>query len=257
MAATGKAKSAIKRSVKEVNRQKHVVMGQELARAAFEGFGKKATDKVLQTAAKKLLLPSKDELLARLGIGSLSTSDVLQIMYPDVSQKQNSADFGNRAVIGLKPGQSFTRASCCQPLPGQRIVGIVTENRGVVVHTIDCDSLIDYEDEIEPWLDLNWHGRLHAAVYPVSFDVTISNDAGVLGKSMPLIGEAQGNISDLEFINRNSDFYRLHIDIELRNIEQFHVVTTALEAEGQVASVQRLRQGDGAVHEGDLSLVNS
>ena len=69
MAATGKAKSAIKRSVKEVNRQKHVVMGQELARAAFEGFGKKATDKVLQTAAKKLLLPSKDELLARLGIG--------------------------------------------------------------------------------------------------------------------------------------------------------------------------------------------
>ena len=130
MAATGKAKSAIKRSVKEVNRQKHVVMGQELARAAFEGFGKKATDKVLQTAAKKLLLPSKDELLARLGIGSLSTSDVLQIMYPDVSQKQNSADFGNRAVIGLKPGQSFTRASCCQPLPGQRIVGIVTENRG-------------------------------------------------------------------------------------------------------------------------------
>ena len=161
MAATGKAKSAIKRSVKEVNRQKHVVMGQELARAAFEGFGKKATDKVLQTAAKKLLLPSKDELLARLGIGSLSTSDVLQIMYPDVSQKQNSADFGNRAVIGLKPGQSFTRASCCQPLPGQRIVGIVTENRGVVVHTIDCDSLIDYEDEIEPWLDLNWHeGRM-------------------------------------------------------------------------------------------------
>ena len=65
------------------------------------------------------------------------------------------------------------------------------------------------------------------------------------------------NISDLEFINRNSDFYRLHIDIELRNIEQFHVVTTALEAEGQVASVQRLRQGDGAVHEGDSSLVNS
>jgi len=257
MAATGKAKSAIKRSVKEVNRQKHVVMGQELARAAFEGFGKKATDKVLQTAAKKLLLPSKDELLARLGIGSLSTSDVLQIMYPDVSQKQNSADFGNRAVIGLKPGQSFTRASCCQPLPGQRIVGIVTENRGVVVHTIDCDSLIDYEDEIEPWLDLNWHEGQHAAVYPVSFDVTISNDAGVLGKVCTLIGEAQGNISDLEFINRNSDFYRLHIDIELRNIEQFHVVTTALEAEGQVASVQRLRQGDGAVHEGDSSLVNS
>lgn len=257
MAATGKAKSAIKRSVKEVNRQKHVVMGQELARAAFEGFGKKATDKVLQTAAKKLLLPSKDELLARLGTGSLSTSDVLQIMYPDVSQKQNSADFGNRAVIGLKPGQSFTRASCCQPLPGQRIVGIVTENRGVVVHTIDCDSLIDYEDEIEPWLDLNWHEGRHAAVYPVSFDVTISNDAGVLGKVCTLIGEAQGNISDLEFINRNSDFYRLHIDIELRNIEQFHVVTTALEAEGQVASVQRLRQGDGAVHEGDSSLVNS
>ena len=82
--------------------------------------------------------------------------------------------------------------------------------------------------------DLNWHeGTACRDAYPVSFDVTISNDAGVLGKVCTLIGEAQGNISDLEFINRNSDFYRLHIDIELRNIEQFHVVTTALEAEGR------------------------
>ena len=256
MAATGKAKSAIKRSVKEGLRNKHVVMGQELARAAFEGVGKKATDKVLDTAAKKLLLECKDDLLEKLGNASLTTGEVLKVMYPDVHQSQASADFGDKAVVGLKAGQSFKRAVCCQPLPGQRIVGIVEGNQGVVVHTIDCDTLMEYEDEEEAWVDLQWHQGTHATVYPVSFDLTISNDAGVLGKVCTLIGEAKGNILDLNFIERNSDFYRLNIDIELRDIEQLHIVTTALQSEGQVAAVGRLRRGIAEVNESESSHVS-
>ena len=57
-----------------------------------------------------------------------------------------------------------------------------------------------------------------------------------------LIGEAQGNISELEFIERNPDFYRLTMNVELRDIEQHHAVTTVLEAEVQVAALKRLRR---------------
>ena len=248
MAETGKAKSAIRRALREANRQKHIVMGQELARAAFEHLGKKATDKVLETAAKKLRIWDVDELLARLGNTELRAKDVVQSVYADLNVDQEPEVDSRRAVIGLQPGQSFSRSPCCQALPGERIIGIVTEGHGVSVHAIDCSDLTAFEDMPELWLDLHWHSGKHGAVYPVSFDMTISNDAGVLGRVCTLIGESQGNISDLEFLERNPDFYRLTMNVELRDIEHLHALTTVLEAEVQVASLKRLRRSQPRVN---------
>ncbi len=249
MAETGKAKSAIRRALRDADRQKHIVMGQELARAAFEHLGKKATDKVLETAAKKLRLPNVNELLARLGNAELRARDVVQSVYADLSVDKEPDVDSRRAVIGLRQGQSFSRSPCCQALPGERIVGIMTEGHGVSVHAIDCDSLAKYEDSPELWLDLHWHSGKHAAVYPVTLDMTIANDAGVLGRVCTLIGEAQGNISELEFIERNPDFYRLTMNVELRDIEHLHAVTTVLEAEVQVAALKRLRRARPRINE--------
>ena len=248
MAETGKAKSAIRRALREANRKKNIVMGQELARAAFEHLGKKATDKVLETAAKKLRILDVNELLARLGNAELQARDVVQSVYANLTADEEPEVDSRRAVIGLEPGQSFSRSSCCQALPGERIIGIVSEGHGVSVHAIDCNSLIKFENSPELWLDLHWHSGKHAAVYPVSFDVTISNDAGVLGRVCTLIGETQGNICDLEFIERNPDFYRLTMNVELRDIEHLHALTTVLEAEVQVAALKRLRRPHARVN---------
>jgi GTP pyrophosphokinase/guanosine-3',5'-bis(diphosphate) 3'-pyrophosphohydrolase len=222
-------------------------MGQELARAAFEHVGKKATDKVLETAAKKLRISNMEELLARLGNAELRARDVVHSVYTELAaEKQPDVD-SRRAVIGLQPGQSFTRSQCCQALPGERIIGIVSQGQGVSVHAIDCHSLIRYEDTPELWLDLHWHSGTHGAVYSTTLDVTISNDAGVLGRICTLIGELQSNISDLEFIERNPDFYRMNISVELRDIEHLHALTTVLEAEVQVTSLKRLRHRQLAI----------
>ena len=72
-------------------------------------------------------------------------------------------------------------------------------------------------------------------------ELTISNDAGVLGRICTLIGEQKANISDLRFTQRKPDFYRLLIDVELRDVEHLHKVMTALEAETDVAQVARHR----------------
>ncbi len=92
-------------------------------------------------------------------------------------------------MIGLQTGQSFERAPCCQPLPGERIVGITYRGKGVVVHTIDCDRLSEFEEQPGRWVDLHWHSGTHPAVYTVTLDMTIGNDAGVLGRICTLIGE--------------------------------------------------------------------
>jgi len=241
IATTGKAKSAIRRSLRELDREQFIKLGRELARSAFEHVGKKASDKALDAAARTLRLPDRDSVLARVGSAELSAREVVQAVYPDlVTTKADMID-RHRAVVGLSPGQRFERAACCQPLPGERIIGITFRGQGVVVHAIDCAALTDYEDQPDRWVDLRWHSGTHPAIHTVTMDLTIGNDAGVLGRICTLIGEQKANISDLVFLDRKPDFYRLHVNVDLRDAEQLHSMVSALQAEPDVAAIDRHR----------------
>jgi GTP pyrophosphokinase/guanosine-3',5'-bis(diphosphate) 3'-pyrophosphohydrolase len=238
---TGRAKAAIRRSLREEDKGRFVKLGQELARAAFDHVGKKATDKALRTAAKMLGLSDENDLLARLGSAEMPARRVVETLYPELAQAVAEEVDSKRPVVGLTADQTFRRAQCCQPVPGERIVGITYKGLGVVVHAIDCPALEEFEDQTQRWVDLRWHSGRHAPVYMVTLDLTISNDAGVLGRICTLIGEQKANISDLRFTDRKPDFYRLIMDVDLRDVEHLHMVMTALEAETDVAQISRHR----------------
>jgi GTP diphosphokinase / guanosine-3',5'-bis(diphosphate) 3'-diphosphatase len=238
---TGRAKAAIRRSLREEDRGRFVKLGHELARAAFDHVGKKATDKALRTAAKMLGLADENDLLARLGSAEVTARRVVETLYPELSMATAEEVDAQLAVVGLTADQSFRRAPCCQPVPGERIVGITYRGQGVIIHAIDCPALEEFEEQPARWVDLHWHSGRHAPRHTVSLDVTISNDAGVLGRICTLIGEQKANISDLRFTDRKPDFYRLIIDVDLRDVEHLHMVMTALEAETDVAQIARHR----------------
>jgi GTP pyrophosphokinase/guanosine-3',5'-bis(diphosphate) 3'-pyrophosphohydrolase len=111
----------------------------------------------------------------------------------------------------------------------------------VVAHAIDCPALVDVEDQPERWIDLHWHPGRHAAVNTVSLDLTISNAHGVLGRICTIIGDRKTNISDLHFVDKKPDYYRLIVDVDVRDVEHLHTVMTAVEAETDVARVARVR----------------
>lgn len=243
---TGRAKAAIRRSLREEDRERFIKLGRELVRVAFENIGKRSTAKALDTAARTLGLPiGRDELLAQIGSAELGTHQVIEALYPELAFAKGEEIEPTRAVVGLASGQGFERASCCQPVPGERIVGIAWRGRGVIVHAIDCHSLAEFEDQPERWVDLAWAGGRHAPVHTVRLMVTIRNDAGVLGRICTLIGEQKANISDLHFVDRKPDFYKLLIEADLRDAEHLHAVMTALEAESDVAALERHRKLDG------------
>ena len=244
IATTGKAKTAIRRSLRELDRARFVSLGRELARSAFEQMNKSATEKVLRTAARNPRLSSAEELLAQLGSAELTGQEVVQAVYPNLRPKPGEHVDRKRAVVGLEAGQSFDRSPCCQALPGERIVGITFRGQGVKIHTIDCERLSHYEDQPERWLDLRWHDGPHPAIYGATLDLTIGNGAGVLGRICTLIGQSSANIADLEFLDRKPDFYRLLIYVELRDIAHLHSLIPMLEAESEVAEISRYRNPD-------------
>ncbi len=240
--ATGRAKAAIRKSLREEDRDRYVRLGAELARVAFEHVGRKVSDKALRTAARTLALPDESELLARLGSAEISSREVIEALYPELAESvELDAVQPDRAVAGLAADQHFSRAPCCQPLPGERIVGITYRGKGVVVHAIDCAALAEFEEQPNRWVDLHWHPGRHAPVFDVTLAMTISNDAGVLGHICTVIGQHGANISDLKFVDRKSDFYRLVLDLQLRDNEHLHALLIALNAESDVAEVERVR----------------
>ncbi len=249
LVATGKAKAAIRKSLREEDRERFMRLGRELVRVAFDHIDKKATDKALETAAKQLSLGSADDLLSRVGSADLNASDVLHALYPELMRNRDEIE-PQRAIISPDKKQKHKRAECCQPVPGERIVGITYEGQGVIAHAIDCSVLSAFADEGHRWVDLHWHAGPHAAEYVVSLDVTIANDAGILGRICTLIGEHNANISDLTFPERKEDFYRVMIDVELRDREHLHAVMLALEADSNVARIKRHRESARAPQDG-------
>ncbi|MEM7241625.1 MAG: bifunctional (p)ppGpp synthetase/guanosine-3',5'-bis(diphosphate) 3'-pyrophosphohydrolase [Pseudomonadota bacterium] len=243
-AITGRAKSAIRRALRAENKATYIKLGQELARVAFEHAGKSVNAKALGTAAKKLGIQGKDELLARLGAAELTGQMIIEALYPALKEKQPvKKDRPIAQIIGLESDQIRTLTSCCQPLPGERIVGIATKGKGVEVHSIFCKELEQFDDTSHRWIDLAWTEGQAEPNTIVTLEVTMANFKGVLGRICTIISDQEANIADMNFLERKQDYYRIAIDVELLDVEHLDRVVTAIEADSDVAQVIQPRRG--------------
>jgi GTP diphosphokinase / guanosine-3',5'-bis(diphosphate) 3'-diphosphatase len=244
MVVTGRAKSAIRRSLRDEQRATQIRLGREIARVALERVAKKASDKALDTAARRLGLEDGEDVLARLGAAEMTGKDLIATLYPELLRDATlprGTDASAPVVVGLGRGQEARPAPCCNPIPGERIVGIAVRGKGVTIHAIDCAELVAFEDEPDRWIDLRWADAGSAAIHGVRIEVTLANDAGVLGRICTLIGEQHANITDILFTERKPDFYRMVIDVEVRDMEHLSNVLTAIDADSDVAHVRRFR----------------
>ncbi|MEJ6713570.1 MAG: bifunctional (p)ppGpp synthetase/guanosine-3',5'-bis(diphosphate) 3'-pyrophosphohydrolase [Rhodobacterales bacterium] len=243
IAVTGRAKTAIRRSLREERRSGSIRLGRELARVAFEHVSKKVTDKALSTAAKQMGMSDAEDLLVMLGNAEVSGTEVIATLYPELKRQPTDDTIDTaRPVIGLGVGQKAEPAVCCQPVPGERIIGITYRGKGVQIHSIDCNALTEFEDQPDRWIDLHWSEGNHAAVHAVTLEITLANDAGTLGRICTLIGEQNANISDLHFTDKKPDFYKMLAEINVRDVAHLHNVLTAVEADSDVAQISRLRR---------------
>ena len=119
---------------------------------------------------------------------------------------------------------------------------LVTTGKGVTVHTDDCETLESFTDMPERWLDVSWEENATATGIQVGrVNIVINNEPGVLGRICTIVGHGEGNISNLKITSRSSEFFELHVDIEVRNTRQLTYIIAALRADAVVNSVERLR----------------
>ena len=254
---TGKARARIRRVVHSKERDQYLKLGRAILEKAFSGEDYTFSEKALDGVLKKFKASSSSDLCAKVGAGHYTGREVLEAVYPGTKKKirgwnvvpltrarrkKNKSKEASIPIKGLIPGMAMHYAGCCHPLPGDRIVGIVTTGRGVTIHTIDCDVLVGYADEPERWLDVSWDVESEEPDRHVGrVQITVTNEQGSLSNLSTVIAKNDGNISNLKITNRSTDFFEMTVDIEVRDVQHLTYIIAALRATSVINSVQRAR----------------
>ncbi|MCB2101135.1 MAG: bifunctional (p)ppGpp synthetase/guanosine-3',5'-bis(diphosphate) 3'-pyrophosphohydrolase [Rhodobacterales bacterium] len=255
---TGKARARVRRFVRLKQREQYLHLGRAILQRVFQEEGYEYADKALKGVLKVFDVDEVEDLCAQVGMGHLTGRAVLEAVFPGTKKRRVVEKVVSLArararktkgkgeaipIRGLIPGMAMHFAGCCHPLPGDRIVGIVTTGKGVTIHTIDCDRLEEFADQPERWIDVAWDADAKAAAEGLvgRITLTVMNEPGSLGTLSMVIGKNEGNISNLKITNRTTDFFDMLIDIEVRDVRHLTDIIAALRATPVINSVDRAR----------------
>ncbi|CUW40135.1 bifunctional (p)ppGpp synthetase II and guanosine-3',5'-bis pyrophosphate 3'-pyrophosphohydrolase [Magnetospirillum sp. XM-1] len=257
---TGKARARIRRFIRTQQRAQYTELGRAILVRSFRQEGYEFTEKALDGVLRIFKAPSSEDLLALVGEGTLTAREVVSTVFPELKAQANRNDnvvalkarggdkpttnkkdkAGAVPIKGLIPGMAMHFAGCCHPLPGDRIVGIVSTGKGVTIHTIDCENLEQFADQPERWLDLAWD-EADSNAHVGRIDLVVTNEPGAFGAISTVIAKNMGNITNLKITNRTTDFFEMIIDIEVRDVKHLTNVIAALRATPAINSVDRAR----------------
>ena len=253
---TGKAKAAIRRYVRTYKRDQFITLGQQLLERTFKGENLEFSEKGLVNILPNFEAESIDDIYAKVGEGLVTAWDVMKAVYPGYKQsklgrvvkslkvpsfkKSNKEKKGEPLKIkGLIPGMAVHFAGCCHPLPGDRIVGIVTTGKGVAIHTIDCKLLEKYADEPERWLDVSWGDAATDAPHIGRLKVMLNNEPGALAELSNLVARNNGNIANLNIVYRTISYFEILVDIEVKDLKHLTDIIAAMKASKVISYVSR------------------
>lgn len=238
---TGKARASIRRAVRAKERAEVAEIGakllDEIAGRLPARIGKKAIDAAIQ----RLDMRDEEDLMFAIGSARLTDRQVMEALMPGSTAELPEEPEWTRteraiSIRGLTPGMGFELATCCHPVPGDRIVGLRRPDHKVEVHTIDCLTLANGVDA--DWLDLSWGETTTGAVGHLR--LVLYNRPGTLAEVTQILASNRANVTNLQMVQRDEPFGTYDVDIEVSDLAHLTRIVGALRACEAVADAQRI-----------------
>jgi GTP pyrophosphokinase len=241
---TQRAKSKIRQWFKEENYQQNLSQGRLVLERELQRLG--IPEANFEKMARNLGMKSPDEMFVDLGTGDLSVSKVIK----EISETEENANLltanvpksditSTEAVdiVGLK-GLLTTMGRCCNPAPGDPIVGYITRGRGATIHRQDCPNILRLGlKERERIVRVDWGQQVRT--FPVSIRIKAYDRQGLMGDVTNLLSDEGVNISDAQ-VNVNRSLAELRLIVEVQDISQLSKVLTKLENVPNVMEAHRV-----------------
>ncbi len=245
---TSHAKEKIRQWFRKQEREENVERGRELLDREMRRLGIKFMER--GELAKIFNYESVDDFLAALGCGEITVHQIALKL--SVQQERPKAVIEHKPPKQVPPkvrvlgvGDMLTQlARCCSPVPGDKVVGYVTRNRGVTIHRQDCYNVL-HEDERERLVPVAWEPT--DLTYPVSIRVEAWDRVGLVGDITTLVAEEKVNITIISSVDHGENipagYFNLYITLETKNLAQLSRLLVKIEGIRGVIGVARVDSG--------------
>jgi GTP diphosphokinase / guanosine-3',5'-bis(diphosphate) 3'-diphosphatase len=241
MTITGRARSAIRRLVRERDQIEFRRLGVGLINQALRRAGIDPIDVKMTHTAQLAGFENREDMAEAVGRGRISSSDIMEAAFPgyraerfdDENKMRLDSTHAPLLVSGedLMPGVTLHLGQCCCPLPGDRIMGVREPEKGLVVHVASCSKLAEYDDHPELWVDLKWTELAKTGAVAVGrIRINAANEKGVLAKLCTAVAQANGNIIRIATTERGTDFIELVMEIEVEDLKRLTQILAALRS---------------------------
>ncbi len=197
--------------------------------------------------ARRLGHKSPEEMFISLGNGDLSVNRVIRELSEDkenldvlsvTGPATESTSTDAVEVVGLK-GLLSSMARCCNPTPGDQIVGYITRGRGATIHRQDCPNILRLKDR-ERLLQVDWGHAVRT--FPVPIQIKAYDRQGLMGDISNLLDGEGVNIVDVG-VKVSRSLADLNLIVEVRDLAQLSRILTRIESLPNVMEAQRTNPG--------------
>ncbi|ADL12258.1 (p)ppGpp synthetase I, SpoT/RelA [Acetohalobium arabaticum DSM 5501] len=257
---TSRAKSKIKRWFKQQRRDEAIDKGKDSLEEKLNKYNiqfkeeeKKAK---LKNIAQKLGRSSIKDLYAAIGYNKVKTSQVISKLRPEDEKKDKAPEEilkklkektktkrKSKADKGIKvkgmEGLLVRIAKCCNPVPGDEIVGYITRGRGVSIHRRDCSNIKNLLDEHEEReIEVEWNIKQETS-YEVALEIEALNQHALLNDLTNVISNAQLSITTINAQTTKDGFAHIYLVIEISSLDHMNDIMNKLNRIEGVLDVQR------------------
>lgn len=240
---SSKARTAIRHQLKQLEHEDAVRLGHRMLDRALE-----AMDSSLERLPKGRLdaflsehrYPRLEALLADVALGNWMPTQAAQALmaYAELRGGGHSKHSHEKILIDGSERGVISFANCCQPIPGDEIMGYHTAGKGIVVHRLDCPNLAELRKSPERWVPIDWDSNV-TGDYDTALVVEVENRTGVLAQLAAAIAQSQSNIERVDYLDRDFNAAVLRFNIQVRDRRHLAEVMRRLRRLHVVQSVGR------------------
>ncbi|MDD7306362.1 MAG: bifunctional (p)ppGpp synthetase/guanosine-3',5'-bis(diphosphate) 3'-pyrophosphohydrolase [Peptoniphilaceae bacterium] len=256
---SNQAKSKIKQFFKKHSKEDNIEIGKELLDKEFKkhdsNYKKLIEDKFYDEVAGEFGFPTRDEMYASIGFGKTSVEQVIQKLIKkyksendtevveekiDIPKTKAKSAYGSEIKVSdFDEDIEVKLAKCCNPVPGDKIIGYITKGNGISVHVRSCPNIVNLKTP-ERLIDVYWRNS-RADKFPVRIEVITRDETGVLYQITKLMSSENVSIQAMNVRKNGDDEGLVDMTVQVLNIEELNDLLMKLKSLKQVENAYRVK----------------
>lgn len=255
------AKTKIQQWFKKTEREENIEKGKDILDKEIKKIGMSHSDlfkpEWIQVVLNRYNYNSVEDMYASIGFGGISPNKIITRLLEEYKKeheedvieekiqelvteapRKNSAPKSGVSVKGID-NCLVKFSKCCNPVPGDDIIGYITKGRGVSIHRKDCTNLKDLLSEEERIIEVEWYDEKEKAEYNVDIQVLANDRTGLLADVVKEITSKKINIMGVNTKTSKDRIATIDITLEVQDIEQLNQIIKQIRKVDSVYEVTR------------------